>query len=658
MDIDSRGAVISANDVIINTQGEVKNSGVIAGRNLAHISGNNIENFGHLQGRNLYLFAKNHLDNLGGKLSATENLIGRAKNINIASTISETAYNGRFKHKGIDRVASIQVGDDKSGSHVALYATENMTIKGANVAIQGNADFQAGNRLNLGTVETENKQHFVKDSNNYYKLDQRNEVGNQLSIEGDSRFVGKSAVDFKGVLATSNGTMNVLSEGDIAIQESRQQESLSEATKWTKRGVLQSKAEIRRHNHHYDLAEGSTLDAGKINLQSAKGNITVRGSNVVAENSLTAQAKNINIKEAENKVYSDDYYAKKKSGFLEGGIGFTIGSQKQTTESDQTKLYASGSQVGSLNGNTTMIANQQYTQTASTVSNVNSNVNIVAQKVDINAADDKYEANTKQTFEQKGLTIAITSPIIDALQAVQSAAKSTKKVGQSKNDRVNAMAAANSAMSVYRAGQSAMKAGEALQDAMGQGGVDSVVGIQITYGQQKSVSKTHTEGKTAATSEVNAGGKVNIVATGSDKDSNINIKGADVSGKQGTYLTADNQINIRAAEQTHQERSTNKSSGFNVGVAIKVSNGVAAGVTVGGNYGKGYGNGDETTYVASHVGDINSQTSINAGGDANILGSQVKGKGIKLNSENLNIESLQDTSTYKGKQMNVSGSYN
>ena len=155
---------------------------------------------------------------------------------------------------------------------------------------------------------------------------------------------------------------------------------------------------------------------------------------------------------------------------------------------------------------------------------------------------------------------------------------------------------------------------------------------------------------------MNAGGKVNIVATGAGKASNITIQGSDVSGKQGTFLEADNDINITAAEQTHKERSTNKSSGFNAGVAMKVSNGAAAGVTLGGNYGKGYGNGDETSYVASHVGDSQSKTVINAGGDANLIGSQVKGKRVEVNAQNLNIESLQDTATYKGKQMNVSGS--
>ena len=657
-DIDSRGAVISANDVIINTQGDMKNSGVIAGRNLTHLSANNIENLGgKLQGRELYLFAKNRLDNLGGELNATENLVGHAKNINISSTLSETADNEHFKHKTINRVGAINVGEKNNPGQLLLQATEDITFKGAQINVKGNADIQAGNTLNVGTVETENKQYFVKDSNNYYKLNQNNEIGSEFNIEGDARFVGKNAIEMRGASAVSNGTMSVLSEGDINIHESRQQERLSEATKWTKHGVFQSKGETRRHNHNYDIAEGSTLDADKIYIHSNNGNVDIQGSNAVAENGLVIKANNIDIHEAENRVYSDDYYSKKRSGALSGGIGITFGSQKQTTESDETKRYAQSSQVGSLNGNTTMIAENTYTQTASKVSAIkDGDVNILAKKVDIKAADDKYETNTKQTFEQKGLTIAITSPVISAIQAVQGAVQSTRQVGESKHGRVNAMAAANAGFDAYRAADSVMNAGDSIQKAMSNSDVDSVVGVQITYGQQKSESRTHTEGKTAAKSQVNAGGKVNIVATGAGKDSNINIKGSDISGKQGTTLIAGNQVNIEAAEQNHQESSTNKSSGFNAGVAIKVGSGVAAGITVGGNYGKGYGNGDETSYVASHVGDSQSKTVINAGGDASLIGSQVKGKRVEVNAQNLNIESLQDTATYKGKQMNGSGS--
>ena len=114
-------------------------------------------------------------------------------------------------------------------------------------------------------------------------------------------------------------------------------------------------------------------------------------------------------------------------------------------------------------------------------------------------------------------------------------------------------------------------------------------------------------------------------------------------------------MNIKAKSQTHQERSNNKSQGWNAGVAVSYgSNGFAFGVTAGGNYGKGYGNGDEQSWRGSWVGDKNSRTTIISQQDTNLIGSQVKGKGISVQAKNLNIESLQDTMTYKGKQQNLS----
>ena len=662
-DIDSRGAVISANDVIVNIQGDIQNSGVISGRNLTHLAANNIENLGgKLQGRELYLKAKETLNNLGGELNAEERLVAQAKNINIESRTSETEDTGDFYRKSLVQQASINVGrkdaaDKGQKGNALLMATENITVKGANFNIKGDAALQAGDKLNLDTIETQNKEHYVSNADNYYKLDQKQEIGSQLNVTGNLDAIGKSAVEMRGVSATSNGTMNVMSEGNINIQEARYKEQLSSGSKSKSRGLTSSTTEVYRHKHDYDVAEASNLDADKIYIHSNKGNVNIQGSNAVAENGLVIKANNIDIREAENRVYSDDYYQKKRSGALTGGgIGITFGSQRRTTEDNQTKLYAQGSQVGSLNGNTTMIADNNYRQTASTVSAVKGDVNILAKKVQIKAADDKYETNNKQTFQQKGLNIAITSPVLSAIQAVQGAVQSTKQVGASKHDRVNAMAAANAGFDAYRAGDSVMKAGKSIQDFMDSGNMDSVVGVQITYGQQKNESRTHIEGNTAAKSKVNAGGKVNIGATGAGKDSNISIEGSDVSGKQGTFLSADNQVIVKAVEQNHKERSTNKSSGFNAGVAIKVGSGVAAGATFGGNYGKGYGNGDETTYVASHVGDSQSKTVIDAGGDVTLAGSQVKGKRVELDAENLNIESLQDKSSYHGKQMNMQGS--
>lgn len=653
-DIDSRGAVISANDVIMNIKGDVQNSGVISGRNLTGLAANNIENLGgRLQGRELYLVAKNMLNNLGGELNATDHLVAQGKHINIESTTSETENTPDFYQKSLTQQASVKVGNDNKKGSASFIATENITVKGANVDVNGNVVFSAGKALNFGTVETENKEHYVPNADNYYKLDQKQEVGSQLNVTGNLDAVGKSAVEMRGVSVTSNGTMNVLSDGNINIQEARYKEQLSSASKSKSRGLTSSTTEVYRHKHDYDVAEASNLDADKIYLHSSKGNVTIQGSNVAAGNGLTVKGKNIDIREAENRVYSDDFYSKKKSGMLGAGIGVAFGTQKQTTESDQTKLYAQSSQVGSLKGNTTMIAEQSYAQTASTVKAIEGDVNILAQKAEIKAADNKYETNTKQTFQQKGVTISLSSPVISAIQGV---AKSAEMIGKSKHARVNAMTAANSAYNVVQAGQALGELAGAASGAGQAAGGSTGLKISITYGQQQSESRTHTVGNTAAKSQVNAGGKVNIIATGAGKASNIDVVGSDIWGKQGTTLIADNQVNIKAAEQTHQERSTNKSSGFNAGVAIDIGKGVSAGLTVGGNYGKGYGNGDETTYVASHVGDIQSKTVIQAGGDANVIGSGIQGKRVELRAENLNIESLQNKASYDGKQMNVNGS--
>ena len=653
--INGEGSLISAHQVIIRGMNQVDNSGTILGNSSLSITAQNIKNNeGRLQANHLSLSVQNELLNLGGTFEAKDNLAAHAKNLRFESKLSETKDTGDFYKKDISKAAELNL-TDKNGK-LQVHADENIVVKGIRANIAGDAAFYAKGDLELGTVSRINKEHYRMNADNYYLLDQENQIGNQIQVKGNAQYIAGQNITVTGNQLHSDGETTIAAQGNIDIHEGRVKEHLNSAIKTTDRGLVSKKTITAKHRHDYDLAEASMIDADKIHLQSNNGNIKVQGSNLVAENGFTAQGKNIDITEAENRIYSEDFYSKKKSGMLGGGIGVTFGSQKQTLETDQTRLYASGSQVGSLNHDTRFIAENRYTQTASAVS-AKGDVDILAQQATIKAADDKYESNMKQTFEQKGLTIAITSPILSALQAVQSTIKSAQQTGNSKNNRINAMSAVNTGFEAYRAGQAVGQAQNALGNVMnGSEGMDSMVGIQITYGQQKSESRTHTEGKTAAKSQVNAGGKVNIVATGAGKASNITINGSDVSGKQGTFLGADNDINITAAEQNHLERSTNKSSGFNVGVAVKFGNGVAAGITVGGNRGKGYGNSDETSYVASHVGDSQSKIVIHAGGDANIIGSQVKGKRVEVNAENLNIKSLQDKSSYDGKQTNVSGS--
>ena len=117
------------------------------------------------------------------------------------------------------------------------------------------------------------------------------------------------------------------------------------------------------------------------------------------------------------------------------------------------------------------------------------------------------------------------------------------------------MAAANSAMDAYRAGQAVGQAGKAMQEAM-----EMEIWIpwwehKLTYGSTKERITYAYRRQNRGKSQVNAGGKVNIVATGAGKASNITIHGSDVSGKQGTFLEADNDIKHHGSRNKTHKRA-------------------------------------------------------------------------------------------------------
>ncbi|MEH8250951.1 hemagglutinin repeat-containing protein, partial [Gallibacterium anatis] len=166
-------------------------------------------------------------------------------------------------------------------------------------------------------------------------------------------------------------------------------------------------------------------------------------------------------------------------------------------------------------------------------------VNIGAKKVDILAADDNYESHYKHTMEQKGFTIAVNIPVVQAVQGAMAVAEQAKQVGESKNSRINAMATANTAWATMRAAESVDSALSSAQ-ALANGDIKNAnVSVSLTYGEQKDVQTQHIQGNTATNSAINAGGNVTITATGADNASDINIVGSDISGKQGTRFLAE-----------------------------------------------------------------------------------------------------------------------
>ncbi|MEE3700132.1 hemagglutinin repeat-containing protein [Mannheimia haemolytica] len=427
------------------------------------------------------------------------------------------------------------------------------------------------------------------------------------------------------------------------------------ARKSTSRGIFSKTTSTYHYTHDISEAIGSNIDGRKVNVIAQSGDVLVKGSSVVGDEALGVYGNNVSIMSDVNTHCQDEMSSTKKSGLMGSGFGFTIGSKKEQIEQDRTQQSATRSQVGSLSGDTTIQAGNHYQQTGSVVTSRDGDVDITAKSANITAARSDYKSNYKRTTEQKGVTVAISTPITNAIQAVEKSVNSAKSVGSSKNDRINALGAVNAGFEAWRTAEQVGKLAEALSQNPTQA-LSQDVSVSITYGEQKSVETQHSKGNKVEKSQINAGGKVNINTEGDGKNSSLTIAASDVSGKGGTHLKGEGGVNMLAVDENHLERSQNKSSGFNAGVAISYgSSGFAFGVTAGGNVAKGYGNGESQAWVGSQVGSLSSQTTIESGGDANIIGSQVQGKRVEVKAKDLNVQSQQDTMSYKGKQESVQG---
>lgn len=659
-DLKGDGTLISADSIQLNLSKDLTNAGTIAGRQVVQINSQNLNNLaGNIRGGVVSLGTEKDLNNIGGMIQADQAMNLQVKgNLNIQST-TQSSQNAlgqsNYSWTGIDRIAGLYVGSAQQ-QELSDQPTLVMNVGGDTrilaANIQNNSGGQTiirtGGDLKVGSLNREVTNNVVGSSKAYHLDTRQVEVGSQIKSQGDLSLQGNNIQIHGSQISSSEGLTALQAKEQLQIEEGRNKLDQQDQSSFSKKGKLSSSTTSDFSHRSSDIAVGSIVEGKKVLLDA--GNINVRGSNIVSDELTQIQAKdNANIEGAQNQYNSQTNSIVKNSGVMStGGIGFSLGKKQETTLKTEQQLTNSASQVGSLNGNTNIVAGKSYQQTGSTVSSQKGDVNILAQQVNIEAAKEQSTSDYKHEMQQKGLTLAVNVPVVSAVQSV---AESAKQVGQSKNDRVNAMAAANAGFDAYKAGQALSSLQGALSNAGSlNGGVE--VGVSLTYGEQKNTETSHSQSTTASQSQVNAGGRTSIVATGAGDQSNINIIGSDVLGQQGTRLAADNNVNIKAAEQNHIEESKNESAGWNAGVTV--SNQTGFGVTAGGNLGKGKSNGTDTSYVNSHVGSKDSLTTITSGKTTNIIGGQVQGKGVQIEADNLNVESLQDKATYKSKQQNMS----
>ena len=590
------GAVISGDSIVAKVT-SMNNEGTLIASNLVNIYGQDLQNKGVVLADNVNLNAEQKLVNLGGKIVAADSLsLYGGKSVELGATTTETQSQlGRTEtgNKQVDRQSELKVTG--KGGELSIQSGGDITIKAANMKSAGTVDVNAKGKLLVTTEKQSSKEHYDFSDNHHYHLDKEGEVSSVIEGKEGTRLVGQEETTLRQAKVNSEeGRTIIASQGEVKLEEGRDIEHLDRRNKQTSKGFLTKETEEMRHHHDYDLSKGSEVNGKDVIVYSQDANATVKGSSITAQDGLLVQAKNVNVKEAENHAYVEEHYEKKRSGLassFKGGVA-KVGYEKSKSnlDSKSVSLEAAGSQLTA--GTATLVAENVLTVRGSDL-NSQDQFDLHAKQVNLEAAKEVHHTEVHQSSKTSGFGLSMVyDPTLKAVDQY----KQRQKQGGTETvvGKINSIAEA---------------------------GADSVElmsrGIVPYLEHKRSKSDKTTVETTAKVTALNAGGQLNVVASEGD----IRTQGTQIAAEKGATFLASNNIELGTAENTYTQQANTSDKGFSLGDANKYLFGV--------HTQRENGDATQTQEVS---------TTISVGGNNQIVAQKgdIHAKGAKIVSEGKN----------------------
>ncbi|WHQ76811.1 hemagglutinin repeat-containing protein [Pantoea sp. Lij88] len=602
-------------------------------------------------GGNMAMQAGHDLTVTASSINAGKNAAlaaGNDLNLNSATTSQNEVKGKRETHStGLDRTTLTSGGD------LALQAGRDINSQAAGIAADKDVTLQAGRDVNLLAAET--------GSGNSYKSGKKVEINESVRQQGTEIASGGSTtvkagrdVVAEAARADARGDLAVQAGRDVAITTATESDYHYDEDTKVKKKLFSKKTTHTVHENSATTEQSSALSGNNVAIVAGR-DVAVTGSSVVGDNNVALKAgRDLAITAATEEQHSYSLKETKKSGMMSGGsIGVTFGSAstRQQLNRDGTTQSQSASAVGSTGGSVTLIAGNNAHISGSDVI-AKKDISVVGGSVDIDTGNDLV--SRRQVYEQKksGLTLQLTSPITDALLSLGEQAKSASEAGDGRLKALGAVKALESGWAM--SGGKAMQSGQ----AMANGNMsDAGIKIELSVGASKSKSSSEYNANAVKGSSLNGGGNIAVVATGANGSSgDITLSGSGITGKNVT-LAAAHDLNLTAATNNTEQKSSNKASGWSGGIHVAIGKETGIGVQASGFMASGKENGKTTDYVNSRVNASNDLT-LSSGNDTVLSGAQALGNRIVADvGHDLTMTSLQDTDDYQSKQQSASGGF-
>ncbi|EJP0492539.1 hemagglutinin repeat-containing protein, partial [Escherichia coli] len=645
-------------DMVMKLDGDLFNSGKLAGKQTVQLSAENIHNqAGTIQGANVSLTARTDINSTGGLLQATDSLLAMAgRDISLTTTTrtaQRDAGQNHFERTSIDSVAGVYVQNDQG--RLVLQAGRDMNLTAATVVNQGKdslMQLSAGRDMTLSTVTTSAQDKITWDKNNRLSQGVTQSTGSTLAGNGDVTLTAGRDMTSQAASLSAQKGLALMAGHDVTLTGAQNTRSLDEYHKVTGSSGMLSKTTTTTH----DVTDRRTMTGSELNGDTvsigAGHNLNVTGSSVAGDNRVSlAAGNNLSIGTLTESNRETHLKQEKKSGLMSsGGVGFSVGSQSLKVTDTATDTTQKGSTVGSVHGDVSLQAGNRLTVNGSDLI-AGRDMALSGKEVSITAATDQHVQ--AHTVEQKtsGLTLALSGTAGSALNTTVDTVQAAKSAG---NSRLEALQGVKAALS----GAQAVQAGRLAEAQGNQKENNNTVGISLSYGSQSSKSEQQSEQTVAKGSTLTAGNNLSIQATGSGVkgvDGDLTIQGSQIKAGNNVLLQANRDVNLVSAENTSKLEGKNTSSGGSVGVGVGVgSGGWGISVSASANQGKGSEKGNGTTHTETTV-DAGKQLTIISGRDTTLTGAQAGGETVKVDAgRHLTLTSEQDSDRYDSKQQNAS----
>ena len=635
--------LLSGHDINLSASKDLTNTGTIGARDSSVLTAHTLvnEKGGRIQGNQVELTAREDLTNRAGTIKGESVALRAGRDVVLAST-SEYDHqdDGRFSYwsRAISGVSRVDAG------RLDVEADRDIALTSAHVTAREDGRFNAGRDITLDSLVEGQGRSAVYGPHNRMAVSTSSEVGTTLSTDHALTLLAGQDVRTRASDVTAGGALMVDAGRDIELTPGQTKSSAYDERNSKTSGLFSSKKTHSIYALDWTQTQGSTMTGDSVTFNAGR-DVSVTGSTVGAQHDLTLKAKgNIAILSGTNTVEGLQYEQVKKSGFgTSGGLSYGQRDQLDSLESLRTEVVPST--LGSIRGNVQIQGSQTVAVKGSQVLAPKGSVTVMGQKITLDPAIELLREKEVHAITQGGLTLSGSTPVVSGFQVGQRMGQAVRQLGRPADNPVMiALAGLTTGLAAKNTYDALMK------DPQHLGGAS----VMVSVGSSKHRSQTERESSTMHGSTLLAGQDLTLFAQGAGKDSDIVVTGSTLSGGQDVLLKAEGDLLLQAAlnKASQQTKSKGHSASLGVGLSFGVQKSGLTG-ELGVSKTRGHADGQDVSWTPSTV-TANRLLAIESGGDTTFRGAQGHAKQIVADVDgDLLLESLQDTSTYKGKQANM-----